>query len=580
MSGNPRKKSQRRSVSPSRTPADGTGDSAAHPTDRLDTDGQERTADTRVGDPLAALESKEEISPGKQTTVESSGERVGDQSSGERVGDQSSGEFAATKRAVSLGFGLKSEAVRPSLEVHPLIRDGVATAPLFNVGITGGVGRSAGRSIDKDSLAFYQFTDLRWYRTRSGIPMIKCFDFIEQRTYFVPRSVVVESTYTRTVEEIDDRDKWLDEQAGVQSVFLAKRQELGESGVITLPHAVTGYLEESLDQDDPEKGSVTVRPGEHAIVRFLTRQVAPKQWSPFSLVVSVEGREVVISSDLAWGVDESHNELAQELNLSQSVSADRIMAVFAETDWIAQYLPSARWLRDEEIHYVTPEEMGAVFVLERMPAPGEAADAKQKDEARYTEGASTPGVRIGEHIYIQHNDRGTGTEYHEAIHKLSHPASNLILGHWFNEGVTEYLTRRLTAELVRSKEIVRNDDQYGPQYRAIEALVQLTGVTDAELNEAYFRGILEPLYEKVANAGVHAPFTLLAPFSLDGYAKRLGSSTATAALQMLSFACGDITQAATDDGTTTTTTITITSPDTIPHTTVPDRTGDTGGEVS
>jgi hypothetical protein len=583
MSGSHRKKSQRRPVSPSRTTAEGTSDSD---TDRTDQSSSE-TDEVDLDDLDRAIASLAEVSAnlddllaGPDTTKQTStGEQL--------VSEEGPDTFATNKRAVSLTFDagpgfefeetLPEKAVKPSLEVHPLITDGTVEAPLFKEGIGGGVGLSAGRVIDQNTLAFYRFPDPKWYRNRSGIPMIKCHDFIEDRSYFVPRSELVESTYAMTVEAIDDRKTWLDKQEGVQNVFLVKQQELSETGTITLPHAVTGYLEESLDGDDPEKGSVTVPPGEHAITGFVTRKITTKQRSPFSVVVSVEGLEVVISSDLAWGVDKSHNEQAEQLNVVESVNSSRIMAVFAENDWIKPYLPPGGWLRDDQIHYVTPDEMGAVFVLREMPAPGEAPAARQQNEAKYIEGQSTPGVRFGEHIHIQNSERGTGTEYHEAIHKLSHQATNLVLGNSFNEGVTEYLTRRLTEGLVQSGEIVRNDQQYAPQYHAIEAMMRQTGITDDELNEAYFRGILEPLYEKVTNAGVHAPFTTLAPFSLDGFASRLGSGTATAAQQMLTFACGTVTETATDDVVTTTTT---TTHEAVSDTTLPDDTGGSGSDIS
>jgi hypothetical protein len=72
-------------------------------------------------------------------------------------------------------------------------------------------------------------------------------------------------------------------------------------------------------------------------------------------------------------------------------------------------------------------------------------------------------VRFGENIYVQYSYRGTGVEYHEAMHKLFHRSMRDALGSMFNEGVTEYFTWHVIGGLVADGHVVRDEAQYGPQ---------------------------------------------------------------------------------------------------------------------
>jgi len=164
MSGSHHKGLRRKSTSPSRTHTEGTGGSgtghtnhssltedpsSAQPdqptvtedrsstrTDKLDFSGLD-SAMILLNDSVADLDGF--LTDLKTTEEPSTGE--------EQVTEKSPDDFATNKRAVSANFdfdfdfGLEfadsfpDTAVKPSLELHPLIRNGSATAPLFKVGI-------------------------------------------------------------------------------------------------------------------------------------------------------------------------------------------------------------------------------------------------------------------------------------------------------------------------------------------------------------------------------------------------------------------------------------------------------------
>jgi hypothetical protein len=369
---------------------------------------------------------------------------------------------------------------------------------------------------------------------------------------FIDRADLVESTYKPTTTRIDD----LAERNGEElrrGYWEQKRQGLEVAGKINFDKSVPGINAKAIkDRKVEEGGHVTVPAAEYAIVGFMPNvTVAHGQYAPFSVIIDVGGMEVVVSPDRSWGVERGHVDKAKELNLDAKLAAKDILDVFKADDSFRPYLSPPDWLRDDQIHYVTPEQMGAVFVLKRVPESQDEVKAAELDnEGAFNEGKGTPGVRIGADIYIRLNELGTGTEYHEAIHKLSHPAVEHVLGHWFGEGLTEYFTRLLVTGLVKDGKLVRSDAQYSAQYKAIEALVAHAQVTQGELADAYFKGNIKPLYDKVATAAVQPPFSAKKPFSLDGFAARLDPVHAAAALEIFEAACGVVR----DDNTTTTTT--------------------------
>ncbi|MEU4223976.1 hypothetical protein AB0F17_06760 [Nonomuraea sp. NPDC026600] len=418
------------------------------------------------------------------------------------------------------------------------------------------IGQEISGAIGWESLALDEFDDTKWVYHADGRPMIKGQRVTGGDPVFIDRADLVELTYKSTTTLIDDLAKRNSKELR-RGFWEERRQELEGAGKVSFSESVPGINTKAIkDRKVEEGGHITVPAAEYDIVGFMSNvTVAHGQLAPFSVIINADGMEVVVSPDRSWGVEKGHVDKAKELNLNAKLAAKEILEVFHADDSFRPYLSTPGWLSDDQIHYVTPEEMGAVFVLKRAPeSEDEVKAAELENGGTFNEGKGTPGVRIGADIYVQLNELGTGTEYHEAIHKLSHPALEHVLGHWFGEGLTEYFTRLLVTGLVRDGKIVRSDAQYSAQYKAIEALVAHAQVTQGELADAYFKGIIKPLYEKVATAAVHPPFSAKKPFSLDGFAARLDPVHAAEALKIFETACGDVR----DDNTATTTTTTTT----------------------
>ncbi|GAA4198047.1 hypothetical protein GCM10022252_47840 [Streptosporangium oxazolinicum] len=443
-------------------------------------------------------------------------------------------------------------------------------------------------------------------RDAKGMPMVACV-YIDGGEYFIGRDAFVERTYQRTLQVIDDAEAASDE--GLRTFWTKVFEPLQELTEVELSTPLSAVPKSAVDQGRVRSAKlVTVPRGTYRKIGLVNRRVEATQLSPFSLIIEVGGQELVIVPDLIVGAlfesqqtDESEEQpdAPEGVDVSEGVdapeedpfqaievppqvtealqqivpesgkgraprlNAKQIMDLFAGSTEFARYvtLPERPdWLRDEHIHYVTQDQLGAVLVLDRMPN-----DQKEIDDARtndrFAQSETTNGLQVKEEIYVREDCTGSGTEYHETVHKLSHPAVLDVFGFWFNEGLTEHFTQLL----LEGGELVRDKDQYGPQHMAITALMEYAGVTEQELADAYFRGELQPLYDRVASVAVHHPFSQENPFSLDGYAARVDNRRSLTARQTLKEACGfteteteieidDITTAdGTIDGTTTTT---------------------------
>jgi hypothetical protein len=295
-----------------------------------------------------------------------------------------------------------------------------------------------------------------------------------------------------------------------KTIWSTQREKYSKAKSVTVPSDMMGVVADGK--------LVTVPPGTYPLKRIMERTLVPTQRTPFSLLIQMDKTAVAIIPDMLGGIDDSHTSEAQEQGLDVPVTAQAIMQVFAAAPpVIGHYVPTTPWLRDDHLHYVTREQMGAVFVLSRMPASQTEVDAARKQhETTFLAGTDTPGVRIDGHIYVQLSARGTGAEYHEAIHLLSgtHLGVRDVLGWHFNEGLTEYLTVLVLAQPIKDGRVVRNEAQYSMQRQCVQKLVSRGIVRDAELAAAYFAGELGPLFAGVAKAAGRE-------FSLQGYAARV-----------------------------------------------------------
>jgi hypothetical protein len=219
---------------------------------------------------------------------------------------------------------------------------------------------------------------------------------------------------------------------------------------------------------------------------------------------------------------------AARLRLAVPLKPDQVMEPFADGQTsfpTVAWVPQTRWLADGALHYVSDDDMGAVLVLKRLPASvAEASRARRADPGTFARGRASSGFCLDGELFIQRRDMGTGIEYHEAVHALSHWAMTHVLGTDFTEGVTEYFARLITGPLAKAGRLVPAG-AHEPQLAGIRALLDL-GIGPDTLAGAYFGGDLYPLFADFAAATGGR-------LSLQGYASRLGERTARAACQVL-----------------------------------------------
>ncbi|GAA3573435.1 hypothetical protein GCM10022419_063000 [Nonomuraea rosea] len=445
-----------------------------------------------------------------------------------------------------------------SLQLAPMFQENSdLTAPVYEKTADGKIGTMVAE-VAMYNEAWYQFDATKIFHAADGTPMIGCTSLLDPNDYFVQRGHFVEKTYKPTVtliEKIED-----DFDAAGPDVWADVRTEIEGLQEVRITSGVIGFVTATLGQPKKYVRLAEIKKGSYPLSGVLPRRVRPDQIVPFSLTIQVGGRDLTINADtLVNDLLEQKEKVGKPQEIldalkesaaaaevkepreKRKLTAERILEVFATTPSFAQYVdpPQPGWLLDDHVHYVTEDQLGAVMVLERMPKDEQEIESVRKNFL-FDTAASTNGVRFNEHIYIRDNHIGAGTEYHETVHKLSHPAVRKVFGFWFNEGLTEYFTHKLVAGLMEDQTIVRDKDQYGHQRDAISALIEHTQVTGQELADAYFRGDIKPLYDKVMRWAAKAPFTADEPFSLDGYAARIDDRYAISAQKALKLACGVI----------------------------------------
>ena len=91
------------------------------------------------------------------------------------------------------------------------------------------------------------------------------------------------------------------------------------------------------------------------------------------------------------------------------------------------------------------------------------------------------------------------TIVHEAVHLYGDPAYNTRVGHWANEGTTEFFTRRVLSKQknpdVENGASMFERDSYEEEYTAVKCLVK--EANEELLADAYFLGKIEPLRKEV-----------------------------------------------------------------------------------
>lgn len=260
-------------------------------------------------------------------------------------------------------------------------------------------------------------------------------------------------------------------------------------------------------------GSVDLPPGLYKVLGTSDRKFA-NQLAPFTVALQAPTETVLVNPNKIPYTDDCQQKEAVAKGLANKLSAAEISAPFPGLAIIRGYLPSSEWLTDANVNYVTADQMGAAFVRKRKPQDWETG-ARDENPNLFAIGVVTPGLRIGDDIFIQEDCLGIGTEYHEAFHLLSKPAVRTTFGFDFNEGVTEYFTRKLL-DLLGEGKVVRDPAQYQAQHAGVSELIVHHAATEQDLAAAYFKGNLKPLFTSATRLGPG--------FSLQGYAACLTSS--------------------------------------------------------
>lgn len=194
------------------------------------------------------------------------------------------------------------------------------------------------------------------------------------------------------------------------------------------------------------------------------------------------GKELVISrqalasaNDLEDIQQSKEKQAATRRELSDQEVADTVL----NNSVIAAYTSQKQVEIVGHIHYVDDQSFVLAFVKSFSDPRLKGRDRQRLERLAEDVG----GFRFDTEMYVKQERKGLGTEIHEAIHRYSEPAVLTALGWHFNEGVTEYFTRQITAE----KNILR-EDEYFKQYNFVQGLVEGGYITADDLKQMYFRG--------------------------------------------------------------------------------------------
>jgi hypothetical protein len=391
----------------------------------------------------------------------------------------------------------------------------------------------------------YQVDETNWARNGEGLPLVAATGAapppapdeggdapaLGATLFYFDRADLVESTYANTSEAIE-----AEVEKGNQNetnTWKERQNEIQQMGYVLIPHPTTGT--------NTAGETVELPPGEYPLNKsrgYYDEKIVVGQQAPFSPIVKYGTTYAAISPDPIWAIRRDEVPEDEEQGAGHELSAKKITDLIAASPRFQLHLQAPGWLSDDQIHYVTQDQLGAALVLNRFTeSPEEIASAKKQNEAEFELSRTTNGYHGNGHLFIKKSRRGTGVEYHEATHRLSHPAVKHVFGSGFNEGLTEYFTRPLVAPLVKAGEMPPRDS-YEPEVQAVDALVKYAGVTEDQLAAAYFTGEVRPLYDQVAKTAVHPPFSSAEPFSLDAYAAELNGPFADEARDVLITACG------------------------------------------
>jgi hypothetical protein len=317
-----------------------------------------------------------------------------------------------------MGFQ-KGWIVNPALSVMP-----DTPVPGYQKSPDGGVGARIEQLEARHVPEHVEVDQDIWAQGPAREPLVLARDVTFGDELWIERALLADPAYELTVRECQDRATELDKVA-LAGVWQRKRAEYD---------ALAGkeiVLTETVSARQGQGGSCQLQPGTYPVLGTDDWTFKGQQ-APFTVVLGPSDDPVLVNPARFDQADESGVNQARAAGVARKLTAAQIMAPFASLPVIHNYVPDSQWLTDDHVYYLTPDEMGAVFVLKRPPGQGDVEAAGTSDPALFKTGAGTPGVRYGADIFIQLSHLGIGAEYHEAVHLLSHPAARAVLGFDFN----------------------------------------------------------------------------------------------------------------------------------------------------
>lgn len=372
-----------------------------------------------------------------------------------------------------------------------------------------------------------------WGMSGSGDPLNLAFTGAGKK-YWVPRAYLQDPEYMETLKAIRDRaettklamwDAFRDNKFGVHKA--------GQS--VELFFRAPGYRGDKMRTQ-------WLEPGKYETGEIVRKSIRGHR-APYCMEILISTEEqsslVLVPLDYFAGATDddasdasTRDAVAVATRHEARVGAQTILDDFdAAFPGKREELLNKNQLTDDAIHYVDEKEMGAVFVLGRLPTnEAEIEDACSKNQDEFMRGTSSPGTRLEGDIYVQKSGLGVGTEYHEALHTMSHKATLAVLGKAFNEGVTEHFTRKLIQQAGKDSQILR--DRYPRELEGVELLITQCIIEEEQLWDAYFHGNLRPLFMSFDESPI------LKKVSLQAYAEQLGENPQDAVEYLLGVLSG------------------------------------------
>jgi len=360
---------------------------------------------------------------------------------------------------------------------------------------------------------------LSWAYGTDGVPLVQALVNGELR--WLERAQLLDSAYWPTTRAVDQYSGVLATE--LDGYWSKKKEELRRRGTVTLRYPIVGAEGTELPA------------GDYKFTFVDTPNERDASGAPFRIKVRYKSQELLVEASVVLGEDTEALEKAKDSGHAPRLTAAAVFEVLSTVPSVWNYVVGPRTSADLKLRYVTAQVLGVVNVLRRLPETdvAEVADTVAKNPKtlqRFVEGTQLQGLTIGDTAYVRDDALGVGNEYHEALHRFSKPAVQMLFGFHFNEGVTEYFTRIVTESL--QEKVVRDTETYGAQLRGVKALLDQNVINHDLLANAYFGGQVGVLCD-------HFDEAVKGRLSLQAYADKIGGTHVDAMITVLEAVLGD-----------------------------------------